>query len=173
MSRPSPDGTGGRVRILGIDCGSQATGYGVIESDGTRHRMLACGAIRTGAGEEFAIRLKTIGEGLREVIASWQPDEAAVEDTFTSENVRSALKLTHVRGVALFVCAEAGVPVTAYPPAQVKLAVVGNGRAAKEQVQWMTRVLLGLQEPPRSLDASDALAVAICHAARRSTPIPL
>lgn len=161
------------MRILGIDCGSQATGYGIIDSDGTRHRMVACGAIRTDAGEEFAQRLKTIGEKLREVIAAYAPEEAAVEDTFTGENIRSALKLTHVRGVALFVCAEAGLPVTAYPPAQVKLAVVGNGRADKQQVAWMTRVLLKLDEAPRPADASDALAVAICHAARRSTPVPL
>jgi crossover junction endodeoxyribonuclease RuvC len=161
------------VRILGIDCGSQATGYGVIDTDGTRHAMVACGAIRTKAGEELSLRLKTIGEGLRRIIADYAPEEAAVEDTFTGENVRSALKLTHVRGVALFVCAEAGIPVAAYPPAQVKLALVGNGRADKQQVAWMTRVLLKLDEAPRSPDASDALAVAICHAARRSTPVPL
>ncbi len=161
------------MRILGIDCGSQATGYGVIDTDGTRHAMVACGAIRTKAGEELSLRLKTIGEGLRRIIADYAPEEAAVEDTFTGENIRSALKLTHVRGVALFVCAEAGIPVAAYPPAQVKLAVVGNGRADKQQVAWMTRVLLKLDESPRSPDASDALAVAICHAARRSTPVPL
>ncbi len=161
------------MRILGIDCGSQATGYGVIDTDGTRHAMVACGAIRTKAGEELSLRLKTIGEGLRRIIADYAPEEAAVEDTFTGENVRSALKLTHVRGVALFVCAEAGIPVAAYPPAQVKLALVGNGRADKQQVAWMTRVLLKLDEAPRSPDASDALAVAICHAARRSTPVPL
>ncbi len=161
------------MRILGIDCGSQATGYGVIDTDGTRHAMVACGAIRTKAGEELPLRLKTIGEGLRRIIADYAPEEAAVEDTFTGENVRSALKLTHVRGVALFVCAEAAIPVAAYPPAQVKLAVVGNGRAGKQQVAWMTRVLLKLDESSRSPDASDALAVAICHAARRSTPVPL
>lgn len=161
------------MRILGIDCGSQATGYGVIDTDGTRHTMVACGVIRTKASEELSLRLKTIGEGLRRIIADYAPEEAAVEDTFTGENVRSALKLTHVRGVALFVCAEAGIPVAAYPPAQVKLALVGNGRADKQQVAWMTRVLLKLDESPRSPDASDALAVAICHAARRSTPVPL
>lgn len=161
------------MRILGIDCGSQATGYGVIDTDGTRHAMVACGAIRTRAAQDLALRLKTIGAGLRDVIAEFSPQEAAVEDTFTGENIRSALKLTHVRGVALFICAEAGIPVAAYPPAQVKLAVVGNGRAGKQQVAWMTRVLLRLDESPRSPDASDALAVAICHAARRSTPVPL
>lgn len=161
------------MRILGIDCGSQATGFGVIDSDGTRHAMVACGTIRPQAGGELSQRLKMIGVGLRRVIAEYGPDEAAVEDTFTGDNIRSALKLTHVRGVALFVCAEAGIPVAAYPPAQVKLAVVGNGRADKQQVAWMTRVLLRLDESPRSPDASDALAVAICHAARRSTPVPL
>lgn len=161
------------MRILGIDCGSQATGFGVIDSDGTRHAMVACGTIRPQAGGELSQRLKTIGVGLRRVIAEYGPEEAAVEDTFTGDNIRSALKLTHVRGVALFVCAEAGIPVAAYPPAQVKLAVVGNGRADKQQVAWMTHVLLRLDESPRSPDASDALAVAICHATRRSTPVPL
>jgi crossover junction endodeoxyribonuclease RuvC len=155
------------VRILGIDCGSQTTGYGVIDSDGTRHALIDFGVIKTSAKDTFAERLLTIGAGIRGVVAKYAPDEAAVEDTFTAANARSALKLTHVRGVALFVLAEAGLPVGEYPPAQVKLALVGNGRADKEQVQWMVRVLLKLPEPIRQLDASDALAVAICHAARR------
>lgn len=161
------------MRILGIDCGSQNTGFGVIDSDGTRHRLVAYGAIRTDSADDFPVRLKLIGEKLREVIAAYAPQEAAVEDTFTGENIRSALKLTHVRGVALFICAEAGLPVAAYPPAQVKLAVAGAGRADKQQVAWMTRVLLKLDEAPRPADASDALAVAICHATRRSAPVPL
>ena len=112
-------------------------------------------------------RLRLIGVRLREIIAEFGPEEAAVEDTFASVNARSALKLTHVRGVALFVLAEAGLTVGEYPPAQVKVAVAGNGRADKVQVQWMVRVLLGLPETIASLDASDAVAVAICHAARR------
>jgi crossover junction endodeoxyribonuclease RuvC len=155
------------VRILGIDCGSRATGYGLIDSDGTRHRLVEAGVIETKAGDPFAERLRQIGARLREVIGEFQPEEAAVEDTFVAANARSALKLTHVRGVAMFVCAEAGLEVAEYPPAQVKLALVGNGRAEKQQVEWMTRVLLGLAEPITSLDASDAVAVAICHAARR------
>lgn len=158
------------VRILGIDCGSQFTGYGVIDSDGTRHRMVASGVIRTHPAEPFPARLRQIGAALRDVISAHHPDEAAVEDTFTSANARSALKLTHVRGVALFICAEAGLAVAEYAPAQVKAALAGHGRAGKEQVQWMTQVLLGLPEPIGSLDASDAVAVAICHAARRSFP---
>jgi len=157
------------VRILGIDCGSQTTGYGVIDSDGTRHALVDFGVIKTNAKDEFAQRLLAIGTGIREVLARYAPEEAAVEDTFVAANARSALKLTHVRGVALYVLAEAGLTVGEYPPAQVKLALVGNGRAEKEQVQWMVRVLLNLREPIRQLDASDALAVAICHAARRST----
>lgn len=156
------------MRILGIDCGSQATGYGLIDTDGTRHTLVQAGVIRTHASDPFAARLVAIGARLREIIAEFQPAEAAVEDTFTSANARSALKLTHVRGVALFVCAEAGLTVAEYPPAQVKLALAGNGRADKLQVQWMTRTLLGLAEPIASLDASDAVAVAICHAARRA-----
>ena len=155
------------MRILGIDCGSRATGYGLIDSDGTRHRLVEAGVIETKSGDPFAERLRQIGARLREVIVEFRPEEAAVEDTFVAANARSALKLTHVRGVALFVCAEAGLEVAEYPPAQVKLALVGNGRAEKQQVEWMTRVLLGLPEPITSLDASDAVAVAICHAARR------
>lgn len=159
------------MRILGIDCGSQTTGYGVIDSDGTRHALVHFGVIQTNAKDEFAQRLLTIGAGIRDVVARFAPEEAAVEDTFVSSNARSALKLTHVRGVALFVLAEAGLTVGEYPPAQVKMALVGNGRAEKEQVQWMVRVLLKLPEPIRQLDASDALAVAICHAARRPVGI--
>ena len=154
------------MRILGIDCGSQNTGYGVIDTDGTRHRLVEAGLIHTDPKQSFPERLRVIGARLREVIAQFQPDSAAVEDTFIAANVRSALKLTHVRGVALFLLAEAGIPVGEYPPAQVKLALVGNGRADKQQVQWMTGVLLGLSEPIQSLDASDAVAVAICHATR-------
>jgi len=156
------------VRILGIDCGSQTTGYGVIDSDGTRHTLVHFGVIETNAKDDFSQRLLAIGNGLRDVLVRYAPEAAAVEDTFVSANARSALKLTHVRGVALYVLAEAGLTVGEYPPAQVKMALVGNGRAEKEQVQWMVRVLLKLPEPIRQLDASDALAVAICHAARRS-----
>lgn len=161
------------MRILGIDCGSQFTGYGVIDTDGTRHALVQAGVIRTKASDAFSRRLLVIGTGLRTVIGEFQPGEAAIEDTFTAVNARSALKLTHVRGVAMFVLAEAGLEVSEYPPAVVKLAVASNGRAEKEQVQWMVRVLLGLADPIASLDASDAVAVALCHAMRRPAPIAL
>jgi crossover junction endodeoxyribonuclease RuvC len=155
------------VRILGIDCGSQITGFGVIETDGVTHRLLEAGAIKTNPRDSFAGRLLRIGSAIREVIARHQPDEAAVEDAFYSANVRSALRLSQVRGVALFVVAEAGITVEEYPPAVVKGSIVGHGRAEKEQVQFMLRSLLKLESPIESLDASDAVAVAICHAVRR------
>lgn len=155
------------MRILGIDCGSQITGFGVIESDGITHSLIEAGAIKTNPRDSFAGRLLRIGSVLREVIARHQPEEAAVEDAFYSANVRSALKLSQVRGVALFVAAEAGLPVEEYSPAVVKGSIVGHGRAEKEQVQWMLRSLLRLDGPIESLDASDAVAVAVCHAVRR------
>ncbi|NWF83805.1 MAG: crossover junction endodeoxyribonuclease RuvC [Bryobacteraceae bacterium] len=153
------------MRVLGIDCGSQVTGYGVIDTDGTRHKLVETGVIRTEPSEALPRRLLVIGDRLKEIIAELAPDEAAVEDTFHNVNARSALRLTHVRGVVLYVAAQAGLPCGEYAPAAVKRAVVGNGRAEKEQVEWMVRVLLGLTQPVRPLDASDALAVAICHAA--------
>ena len=156
------------MRILGIDCGSKFTGYGLIESDGARHQWLESGVLATNPGDAFPLRLYSIGSRLRALVARLQPDEAAVEDTFQSVNARSALKLTHVRGVVLFVLAEAGLRVGEYPPAQVKLAVAGNGRAPKEQVAWMIGSLLRLTTPIESADESDALAVAVCHATHRA-----
>lgn len=155
------------VRILGIDCGSQTTGYGVIDSDGTAHRLVCAGAIKTHAGDPLAVRLLDIGRRLREVVEKFKPDEAAVEDTFHAANARSALKLTHVRGVALYVMAEAGLKVGEYAPAQVKATVVGHGRAEKEQVAWMLKALLRLEGEFETPDASDAVAVAVCHAVHR------
>jgi crossover junction endodeoxyribonuclease RuvC len=160
------------VRILGIDCGSHTTGWGLIESDGTRHRLVQAGFIRVSSHDSFQERLRAIGGELRALVAELRPDFAAVEDTFHAVNARSALKLTHVRGVALFVLAEAGIEAGEYPPATVKQSVAGNGRAEKQQVEWMVRALLGLQEPVEPHDASDALAVAICHAAHLSTGVP-
>jgi crossover junction endodeoxyribonuclease RuvC len=160
------------LRILGIDCGSHLTGYGVIESDGARHLLVSAGVIRTSPKDPFAARLKEIGGRLREVVALHAPDEAAVEEAFHAQNAQSSLKLAHVRGVALFVLAEAGVPVGEYSPAEVKMSVVGSGRAEKEQVQWMLRSLLGLDREIASLDASDAVAVAVCHAVHRAAGVP-
>lgn len=152
------------MRILGIDCGSQVTGYGVIDSDGVTHALVDAGVVRTDPKQPLALRLLEIGQALRAIIARHRPDAAAVEDAFTSVNARSALKLSQVRGATLLILAEAGLPVGEYPPATVKGSVVGHGRAEKDQVAFMIRSLLRLDYDIRPLDASDALAVAVCHA---------
>jgi crossover junction endodeoxyribonuclease RuvC len=157
------------VRVLGIDCGSERTGYGVIDSDGQRHRMIASGVIRTSPKWPFERRLKEIAGGLRGLLREFAPESAAVEEVFYSANVKTALKLAHVRGVALLSIAEAGVSLAEYSPLEVKMSVVGYGRAEKSQVQLMVRSLLALPEIIASEDASDALAIAICHATHEAT----
>ena len=157
------------MRVLGIDCGSERTGYGVIESDGSVHRMLEAGVIRTNPKWPFEKRLLEIAGGLRELIQRHAPQAAAVEEVFFSANVKTALKLAHVRGIALLSIAEAGMQFAEYSPLEVKMSVVGYGRAEKSQVQLMVRSLLSLVEPIKSEDACDALAVAICHATHEST----
>ena len=157
------------MRVLGIDCGSAVTGYGVIDSDGAGHRMVAAGVIRTNTKSPFEKRLLEIARGLRDLIQQYAPESAAVEEVFFSANVKTALKLAHVRGVALLSVAEAGMQLAEYSPLEVKMSVVGYGRAEKSQVQVMVRSLLRLPEAIESEDACDALAVAICHATHEST----
>jgi crossover junction endodeoxyribonuclease RuvC len=154
------------MRVLGIDCGSERTGFGVIESDGRAHRMIAAGVIRTDAKLAFERRLMEIAARLREIIRTHAPDSGAVEDVFHAQNAKSALKLAHVRGVALLALAEAGLDVGEYSPLEVKVSVVGYGRAEKQQVQRMVRHLLR-EETLQPEDAADALAAAICHANHR------
>ncbi|HTP35500.1 MAG TPA: crossover junction endodeoxyribonuclease RuvC [Candidatus Acidoferrales bacterium] len=155
--------------MLGIDCGSERTGYGVIESDGQTHRMIALGVIRTSPKWPFERRLKEIAGGLRGLLREFAPESAAVEEVFHSANAKTALKLAHVRGVALLSIAEAGVELAEYSPLEVKMSVVGYGRAEKSQVQLMVRSLLQLPEAVASEDAADALAIAICHATHEAT----
>ena len=157
------------MRVLGIDCGSERTGYGVIDSDGSLHRMIAAGVIRTSPKQPFPKRLLDIAEGLRALVREYSPGCAAVEEVFYAVNVKTLLKLSHVRGVALLVAAEAGMELAEYSPLEVKTSVVGYGRAEKRQVGLMVQSLLRLPEAIESADASDALAVAICHATREST----
>ena len=149
-------------RVLGIDCGSNATGYGVIDTDGRVNRIIASGVIRTKQQAPFSDRLHQISISLRKLIALHAPSDVAVEGVFHSVNVRSALQLGHVRGVALLVAAEAGLPIYEYSPLKIKSSVVGYGRAEKSQVQQMIMLLLRLDALPPE-DAADALAVAICH----------
>ena len=151
------------MRVFGIDPGSQRTGFGCVESDGRRHRLVICGAIRVKTGDAFPARLSTIYRELTIHIRDSCPDIVAIENLFHANNVRSALMLGHARGVAMLAAIEAGVAVVEYTPAEVKRAVVGYGRAEKPQVQRMIKLLLGLTKAPSPHDAADALAVAICH----------
>jgi crossover junction endodeoxyribonuclease RuvC len=152
------------MRVLGIDCGSEYTGYGVVEID-SRARLvcLDCGAIKLSTREPLARRLSRIYTGLHSLIDQHRPDEVAIEDVFYALNVKSALKLGQVRGVAMLAAAIAGLEVAEYSPLTIKSSVVGYGRAEKQQVQHMVTQLLCLPAPPEPLDASDALAIAICH----------
>jgi len=151
------------VRVFGIDPGSARTGYGCVQSDGNKHRLVACGAIVSTSSLTFPEKLKAIHAELALLLASHHPDCVAIENLFHAVNARSALKLGHARGVAMLAAVEAGVPIVEYTPAEVKQAVVGYGRAEKSQVQSMIQLLLGLDAPPSPYDASDALAIAICH----------
>ena len=152
------------MRIFGVDPGSERTGYGCIETQDSRHRVLASGALSPSARVPFPEKLLAIHQGLTTLIRTHTPDVVAVEDLFYARNARSALKLGHVRGVVLLAASEASLPVVEYAPTEVKLAVVGYGRADKQQVQQMIMLLLGLKTAPTPLDVSDALAVAVCHA---------
>jgi crossover junction endodeoxyribonuclease RuvC len=158
------------MRILGIDPGSETTGYGVIETDGSSHSAVLFGAIRTRPKTLFHERLLAIYSGLLEVFAQSRPDAVAVEEVFYATNVQSALKLGHARGVALLAAAQQKIPVFEYSPLEIKSAIVGYGRAEKHQVQGMVRFLLNLPEIPTPDDAADALAVAICHSQRSAMP---
>ncbi|PYS38723.1 MAG: crossover junction endodeoxyribonuclease RuvC [Acidobacteria bacterium] len=151
------------MRVLGIDCGSRVTGYGVIDSDGADCVFVGCGAIHSKPSEPIADRLKCIYNGIVQIIRELQPEAAAFESLFYATNVQTALKLGHVRGVSMFAAAEANLSIYEYSPLEVKSAVTGYGRAEKPQVQQMVRSLLKLNALPQPYDASDALAVAICH----------
>lgn len=152
------------MRIFGVDPGSVHTGYGCIDTSGGRHRILACGALSPPGRAGFPEKLRAIHDGLTALLAEHRPETVAIEDLFYARNARSALKLGHVRGVVMLAAAEAGLPVVEYAPAEVKRAVVGYGRAEKQQVRQMVGLLLGLDPPPARLDVTDALAVAVCHA---------
>jgi crossover junction endodeoxyribonuclease RuvC len=152
------------MRVLGIDCGGEYTGYGVVEQDeaGTLHHLCS-GAIRLSTRDPLEQRLKKICDALCGIIAGHGPELVAIEDVFYAVNAKSALKLGHVRGVAMLAAAQAGLRVEAYSPLSIKSSVVGYGRAEKSQVQVMVARLLNLPAPPEPPDVADALAIAICH----------
>ncbi|MFZ0479099.1 MAG: crossover junction endodeoxyribonuclease RuvC [Terriglobales bacterium] len=156
------------MRVLGIDCGTEYTGYGLVDllaAKGANDSLVCviCGAIRVSPREPMPIRLSRIARALEELIAAHRPDCVALEDVFYAVNVKSALKLGQVRGVAMLVAASAGLGVSEYSPLSIKSAVVGYGKAEKHQVQQMVARLLRLDEIPEPPDAADALAIAICH----------
>ena len=156
------------VRLLGIDPGLRFTGWGVVEADGNRLRHLGDGVIATDSAESVPDRLKVLHDALGEVMDAWQPDEAAVEETYVNRNGTATLKLGYARGVALLAPALRGIGVSEYGAMTVKQSVVGTGAASKEQVQMMVRRLLPGALIKRA-DAADALAVAICHAHHRAS----
>lgn len=159
------------LRIIGVDPGSIRCGYGVIELQGAELRVLEYGVIEVRRrAEAMGERLRVIFTRLQAILKRTRPQEAAVESLFYARNAQALAKLAQARGVALLACACAGIPIAEYAPRQIKQAVVGRGNATKEQVRFMVRALLALEEAPRLYDASDALAVALCHGFRRAQP---
>jgi crossover junction endodeoxyribonuclease RuvC len=152
------------VIVLGVDPGVGTTGYGVVtrQSDGAVS-LLECGVIRTDATRPLAERLREIYLGIGDVIVRLQPTVVAVEGVFYARNVRTTVILGHARGAILLAATMRDLPVVEYSPAEIKNAVVGHGRAAKEQVQFMIQRLLRLKTPPQPADAADGVAVALCH----------
>jgi crossover junction endodeoxyribonuclease RuvC len=151
------------VRVLGIDPGSETTGWGVVEGDSRSYRLVEFGVVKLSTSASFSSRLLKICRGLEEVIARLKPDACAIEEAFYAVNPKVVLKLGQVRGVALLVAESAALEIGEYAPRLVKQTVAGYGNADKLQVQEMVRVLLSLKTVPEPHDASDALAVAICH----------
>ncbi len=163
MSDSSPD------RILGVDPGSLATGIGIIEAQGRKLKLIHSDTIKTHSKQPFAERLKTIHEGVQKAIEQYDPTALSLEDIFFATNAKSTIKLGQTRGVILLAGAQSKIEIHEYSPLEVKQSIVGYGRADKKQVQAMVMQLLGLKSKPGSLDASDALAVAICHLNNFST----
>lgn len=151
------------MKVVGIDPGTAACGYGIVHESGGRLRAIAHGCWSTPAGQAPAVRLKTIYDGVAALVAEHAPDAVALEESFVGADARIALSVGQARGAVLVAAANAGVPCAEYPPAVVKQAVCGYGRAEKDQVQRMVKTILGLEELPRPNHAADALAVAICH----------
>ena len=157
------------IRIIGIDPGLRRTGWGIVESDGVRLAYVASGLITSDSEGELAYRLRELYEGLCGVIASFKPQEAAVEETFVNKDARSTLKLGQARGMALLAPAQRGLRVAEYPPNVIKKTVTGTGHGEKRQIQAMVGFLLP-KAKFESADEADALAIAICHASYRSSP---
>ena len=152
------------LRILGIDPGVAIVGFGIIESEGNKQQLVRCGVITTPAHTQLSYRLHSIYTDLTDLIKAFRPDAIAVEELFFNTNLTTGISVAQARGVILLACYESGVPVYEYTPLQVKQAVVGYGRAEKNQVMDMVKRILRLQDIPRPDDAADAVAIALCHA---------
>ncbi|MFN8497544.1 MAG: crossover junction endodeoxyribonuclease RuvC [Anaerolineae bacterium] len=152
------------MRVMGVDPGTAICGWGMIDSDGDNATLVDYGAVTTEAGTPLAQRLHTVYWQLDELIRRYKPDALAVEQLFFSKNVTTALAVGHARGVVLLAAANEGVAIHEYRPMEVKQAIVGYGKATKDQMQQMVRMILGLDDIPRPDDAADALAIALCHA---------
>lgn len=162
------------MRIIGVDPGTLLTGFGVIDVEGRKCTLVECGVIRMKAAWSMPLRLREIHLKLLEVIERTCPDLFAIESAFYAKNVQSTLKLGHARGAAILAAALREIPTAEYAPREIKMAVTGNGGAAKEQVAFMVAQMLGMKEQdmPETLDATDGLAIALCHALRLTSPIP-
>ena len=152
------------MRILGIDPGFAIVGWGIVDYEGSRFKVVAYGSIQTPAGEQLEARLKSIYDDLSAIIDKFKPDAVAVEELFFNTNITTGIKVAQARGVILLCAEQKGVPIAEYTPLQVKQAVTGYGRAEKNQVITMVTMLLGLSKPPKPDDTADALAIAVCHA---------
>ena len=157
------------MTVMGVDPGSRVTGYGLVSYEQGKLRTLEFGCIRAKVKGPLAERLREIYEAFMEVLERSDAELAAVEDISYRENIRAAFQIGHARGVVMLALAQAGLPVEEYSPAEVKRSVVGSGSASKEQVRFMVQHILNLPEPPKPYDASDALAVALCHIHRLRT----
>jgi crossover junction endodeoxyribonuclease RuvC len=157
------------MRVLGIDCGSQSTGYGIVDSDGQDHRVVTFGALRLPAKNAFSQKLVEIHKKVAQLIHDYSPNFVAVEDQFYLTNFKSVLKLGQIKGAVILAAAQARVPIIEYSPLAIKNAVTGYGRAEKHQVQVMVRNILRMKEEAKPHDAADALALAICHIHTLST----
>jgi crossover junction endodeoxyribonuclease RuvC len=163
----------GDTIVLGVDPGTLITGYGVVARRGSQTALLACGTIRNRPQDPMPQRLQNIYDGLGKVMRSYHPDQFAIESAFYGKNAQSALKLGHARGVSILAAVERGIVTAEYSPREVKKSITGTGTATKEQVQFMVRSLVATPDhPPMVLDASDAIAVALCHLHRLVRPEP-
>ncbi|MDP6032804.1 MAG: crossover junction endodeoxyribonuclease RuvC [Candidatus Marinimicrobia bacterium] len=150
-------------RVIGVDPGLSITGFGILDYKGGQIRTVAFGTIKPPVKESLANRLEYLNSHMTELLEKFEPNDFAIEDTFFSQNVKSALLLGQARGVLLLAAASKGIPTMDYAPRKVKQSVVGNGAADKKQVQYMVQQILEMKEPPKPLDVSDALAIGLCH----------